>query len=199
MLKVLAEKVIQPFIDSAIKGDNKSISYKAPNDKKTNKCSSCEASFFNLVNLRGHERSEHVIKRRKGSSRKSPPESPISKKLKVTSSGTDKLQSKAAKVNDKFVTIPENIKDLVDPEDIIFKVPGDGACGANALAAHIFGDVEYGKSLRKNMNLNLVRHWEHYSCIVPFPYRRKVGTNGKEVVFEKSEELLEYLQNHEEK
>ena len=40
--------------------------------------------------------------------------------------------------------IPEDYKNLFNDDDIIYVVPGDGACGPNSAAAHLFGDEVFG-------------------------------------------------------
>ena len=56
--------------------------------------------------------------------------------------------------------IPENCKHLVQEEDVLYVVPGDGCCGPNCGAALLLGDEAYGPMLRRKMNLHMADHWE---------------------------------------
>ena len=48
--------------------------------------------------------------------------------------------------------IPVNCKHLVKKDDVLYVVPGDGACGPNCRAAFLFEDEVFGPKLRKRMN-----------------------------------------------
>ena len=45
--------------------------------------------------------------------------------------------------------IPQNCKHLVDKDDVLYTVPGDGCCGPNCGAAFLFNDEVYGPKLRE--------------------------------------------------
>ena len=45
-------------------------------------------------------------------------------------------------------SIPENCKHLVNIDDVLYVVPGDGCCGPNCAAAFLFHDEKYGPNLR---------------------------------------------------
>ena len=70
---------------------------------------------------------------------------------------------------------------------VLYKVVANGACGANAVAAHIYNNESYGLNLRKNVNSSIVQHWDFYKDKISFPYNRKVGISGSEVCFTKPE------------
>ena len=94
--------------------------------------------------------------------------------------------------NSEFFYIPSHVSNVVNVNSVLYKVVGDGACGANA---HIYNDESYGHNLRRNMNASIVQHWFFSQSKRSFSYGRKVGTNEKEVSFERPEELRDYLQN----
>ena len=77
---------------------------------------------------------------------------------------------------------------------MIFKTPPDGACGAHALATHIFNSEGHGRNLRKNINTCLQSQWSFYKDKVCFPYIRNVGTNGRMVSFNNSGELFNFFE-----
>ena len=75
-------------------------------------------------------------------------------------------------------------------------VPGDGACGPNSAAAHLFEDEVFGPKLRKQMNMFFAKHfYKKYQyktpCSTATPFRRKVG--HKMVEFKDPEKLIEWL------
>ena len=49
--------------------------------------------------------------------------------------------------------VPDECKHLVNDDDVVYVVPGDGACGPNSAAAHLFEDEVFGSKLRKQMNI----------------------------------------------
>lgn len=51
-----------------------------------------------------------------------------------------------------IIEVPKNCRALVDKNDVVYQVPGDGACGPNCGAAFLFEDEVFGPKLRKNMN-----------------------------------------------
>ena len=57
-------------------------------------------------------------------------------------------------------SVPENCAHLVGNDDLVYGVPGNGACGPNSASAHLFEDEVYGQSLRKQMNEFMANHWE---------------------------------------
>ena len=71
-------------------------------------------------------------------------------KLKKQKNRSTQKQNKNRIPNIK--NIPEDCKNLFNDDDVIYVVPGDGACGPNSAAAHLFGDEVFGPKLRKQMN-----------------------------------------------
>ena len=55
--------------------------------------------------------------------------------------------------------VPKNILNFCNKGDKIYTVPGDGACGANSVAAHLFKDEIFGPKLRQQINDFKVKHW----------------------------------------
>ena len=91
--------------------------------------------------------------------------------------------------------IPENCEDLFN-DDVVYEVPGDGACGPNSAAAHLFEDEVFGPKLRKNMNLFWANHfYRKYQYITPCssetPFKRNI--KGELIEFSYPELLIEFL------
>ena len=68
--------------------------------------------------------------------------------------------------------VPENCKHLVGEDDVVYEVPGDGPCGPNSGAAHLFEDENEGPKLRLLMNRFMAEHWDSQykyitKCICP--------------------------------
>ena len=119
------------------------------------------------------------------------------KKMKKTVENLEKSQIKIPNIKD----VPLNIKHLVGEDDVVYKVPGNGACGPNSAAAFLFSDDIFGPKLRRNMNLFMAKHWDsHYQyktqCTEESPFERKLG--NRIISFTKPQELKEYLINSEE-
>ena len=94
--------------------------------------------------------------------------------------------------------VPDNCKSLVNEGDLVYVVPGDGACGPNSAAAHLFQDEVFGPKLRGKMNAFFAKHfYKKYQyktpCSVETPFRRKVGS--KMVVFDDPEKLINWLKS----
>ena len=92
--------------------------------------------------------------------------------------------------------IPENCRNLVGKDFVVYQVPGDGACAPNCGAAFLFEDEVFGHKLRKNMNYFFAEHfYEHYQyltqCSPGHPFKRRV--KGQIVEFTDPEKLIEYL------
>ena len=97
--------------------------------------------------------------------------------------------------------VPENCKSLVNEGDLVYVVPGDGACGANSAAAHLFQDEVYGPRLRKKMNIFFAKHFfDKYqfktSCSPDSPFRRQI--KNEIVEFTDPKQLIEFLKTSEE-
>ena len=92
--------------------------------------------------------------------------------------------------------VPANIRSLVDPDDLVFGIKPDGACGIRSGAAHIFEDQEEAKRFRKVINLHITDRWSYYENKIPFPYSRQVGVQGKWKKFKTPDEYLTYICNN---
>ena len=97
--------------------------------------------------------------------------------------------------------VPENCKSLVNEGDMIYVVPGDGACGANSAAAHLFQDEVYGPRLRKKINCFFAKHfYKKYqfktACSPESPFRRQI--KNEMIEFTDPEQLIEYLKTSDE-
>ena len=97
--------------------------------------------------------------------------------------------------------VPENCRHLVNKNDVLYTVPGDGCCGPNSASAHLFKDEVYGPKLRRKMNQFAADHFNHgrykfiFNCSPENPYIRKLGDG--EIKFTVLSELLEFLKTSE--
>ena len=95
--------------------------------------------------------------------------------------------------------LPKNIAHLCNEGDMVYVVPGDGACGPNSISAHLFRDEVFGPKLRRKINDFKVEHWDRKyklktQCTVDSPYVRRIGSKGN-VVFTNPEDLFEFIKN----
>ena len=112
-----------------------------------------------------------------------------------------KMRKKRKNAADKIVNIkdvPENVKHLVSPDDVVYEVPGDGACGPNSVAAHFFEDENEGPKLRLLLNRFMAEHWDKQykyltQCSPETPFIRKC--KGRQVKFTDPTELIKFLKN----
>ena len=93
--------------------------------------------------------------------------------------------------------IPQNCKHLVQKGDVLYVVPGDGCCGPNCAAAHLFQDELFGPKLRRRMNLFFAKHWyKKYQfvsqCSVDHSFVRK--HRDGDVNYTDPEELIKFLE-----
>ena len=107
-----------------------------------------------------------------------------------------KEQKKVQFVVPNIKEIPENCKKFVQDNDVIYEVPGDGACGPNTAAAHLFKDEVFGPKLRKNMNNFFADHYyDKYMmlspCSIEEPFIR--NCKGRNVSFTDPEKLIKFL------
>ena len=96
-----------------------------------------------------------------------------------------KQSGKSSKIPN-IIEVPNNIKHLVNENDKIYRVPGDGACAPNCASAYLFQDEIFGPKLRRQMNIFMACHWdERYNLICPCtpdtPFIRKL--RGKLIKF----------------
>jgi hypothetical protein len=121
-------------------------------------------------------------------------------KLKKQKQKIQKSQKKKSVIESvpNIREIPKNCKHLVNKDDQLYVVPGDGACGPNCGAAFLFEDEVFGPKLRQRMNHFFADHWyQNYQyltqCSPGYPFRRQV--KGKEEKFTDPEELIKYLKS----
>ena len=128
----------------------------------------------------------------------------IKQKTKNFNKKKKKKESQAKKVEfavPNLKEVPLNCKRFVEDNDVIYQVPGDGACGPNTAAAHLFKDEVFGPKLRKNMNIYFADHYyRKYHTISPCspenPFIRRC--KGKIIKFTNPEELIKFLKTSEE-
>ena len=98
--------------------------------------------------------------------------------------------------------VPQCCQHLVNQGDVVFVVPGDGACGPNCASAFFFHDEVFGPKLRKRMNQFFVKHWRlKYKSLSPCseddPFERM--TKYGPVRYTDPEELFKFLLSDDQK
>ena len=98
--------------------------------------------------------------------------------------------------------IPSRCKHLVNKDSYLFSVPGNGNCGPNCCAAHLFGDSRMGTELRKRMNTHIIEYHEYYKdkgywCDSDSPFVREVGGGKDPVNFKDPKDLFNFLASEE--
>ena len=91
--------------------------------------------------------------------------------------------------------VPAVCRPHLNEDDKLLEVPGDGACGPNCAAAHIYGDPNAGKDLRREMNAHIAIRREFYENKIAFPYHRQVGVDGKSVKFDNMDQYVNFIKN----
>ena len=142
------------------------------------------------------EKEASELEKQKLSAKKKKQKVKMEKKKSRKNSEKEKINS----IFSNMKPLPKNIAHLCKKGDIVYTVPGDGACGANSIAAYLFKDEVFGPKLRQKINDFKVKHWERKykyktQCDEESPFIRNVGT-GEKVVFTDPEKLFEYLQNN---
>ena len=140
------------------------------------------------------EKQKNELKRKKQNSKDAKKKS--KKKVIISKTGPK------TKVLDEIPNIrevPANCKHLVEEDDVLYVVPGDGCCGPNCASAFLFKDEVYGPSLRKQMNVFFADHWfDKYQyvtqCSEDDPFVRKIGGGGK-ITFTDPVELVKYFKS----
>ena len=137
----------------------------------------------------------------------------INKKRKQSEKDARKRKNKKNKKNKEFELpeaykvpnireIPSSCKHLVKKNDVLYVVPGDGCCGPNCAAAHLFKDEVYGPKLRRKMNEFVADHFNDgryefiSNCSPENPFIRKL--KGKEIKFTDQKMLIKFLRESEE-
>ena len=123
----------------------------------------------------------------------------VKQKLKKEKRKESKIKEHTIEKQNKFDNIkevPENCKNLVNKNDVVYVVPGDGRCGQNSTAALLFHDEKFGLGLKRKSNLFFAEHWyKKYQyksqCSIDSPYKRQF--QGKVIEFKDPEELIKFL------
>ena len=94
--------------------------------------------------------------------------------------------------------VPQNCAHLVNKDDVVYVVPGNGACASNCASAFLFEDEVFGDNLRRKMNKFMGTHWESRyqyitQCSPGYPFVRQLG--GNEVSFTNPKKLVDFLIN----
>ena len=105
-----------------------------------------------------------------------------------------KKRENSQKLKPYLKNLPDNCKELVGDDCVLFPVKGDGACGPNCAAAWIHQDPSLGPYLARNINVHFIKNWDYWKNVITFPFIREVG-NGKLVKCENEEELFNFLLN----
>ena len=173
MLKDRSELMDQKVIEKAKKDDEK------------------EALF--------HEKKREALEKKKKAAEKKVELAKIeTKKLKLRNKNKNKLRAKKTKKEKVQVEVPAyrvpnieevpaNCKHLVDIDDVVYVVTGDGSCGPNCGAALLFKDEVYGPRLRREMNKFMAKHWsKRYkfitNCSPENPFVRKLKEGKLDLV-----------------
>lgn len=121
--------------------------------------------------------------------------------LKSAKQNKQKVHKKNEKGVFKYLReVPANCKTLVKEGDLVYVVPGDGACGPNSAAAHLFQDEVFGPRLRKNMNAFFAKHYDKkYKFITPCSpesaFKRRV--KNRIIEFTDPKKLIQFLKTSE--
>ena len=58
--------------------------------------------------------------------------------------------------------VPTECQALVEDDDVVYTVPGDGLCGPKCLGAHVFEDEVFGSEVHRKMNSLIVKSIKYY-------------------------------------
>ena len=217
-VSILSIKVIKPLIIKLLNGANKSAALNV--DEKNNFCDKCNKSFQTVLDINDHMVKVHNIP--KNEEKLSPAHKRMRKlSMEPMDVDSDELSENNIKKvckneelpmdlditvcpstdNANIKNIPDELKSFVTPGDVIYVVPGDGACATNCVAAKIFGDEAFGPLVNIKKNRFMARHWEtRYETVTPCsketPFVRKL--NGNEVIFTNPKLLKDFLNKSDE-
>ena len=95
-----------------------------------------------------------------------------------------------------FRNIPDECRDLVDKDDIVYVVLGDGSCAPRSAAAWLFHDESLGPQLRRKMNFFMAQNWyRKYQYLTPCseesPFVKQI--KGKNISFTDPKKVIEFL------
>ena len=217
-VSILSIKVIKPLIIKLLNGANKSAALNV--DEKNIFCDKCNKSFQTVLDINDHMVKVHNIP--KNEEKLSPAHKRMRKlSMEPMDVDSDELSENNIKKvckneelpmdlditvcpsthNANIKNIPDELKSFVTPGDVIYVVPGDGACATNCVAAKIFGDEAFGPLVNIKKNRFMARHWEtRYETVTPCsketPFVRKL--NGNEVIFTNPKLLKDFLNKSDE-
>ena len=195
-VKIIAEEVMKPLIDTFISGEGwTTLMIELPKEKRTEQfeCTRCAKTFVTDTNLGSHMKKfhENVDKKLK--------ENKNTSKVEIVNTDTaedmnlDVLFESAPLV----APLPKSVQPLVNFDDVQYLAPGDGACAAHCASIWLFRDTKFGPKLRGVMCNHMADRWDFYKEKVSFPYERKVGVQGKVVKFQEGQEkdFLSFLRS----
>ena len=128
-----------------------------------------------------------------------------SKNLRKRANKRKKLDNPEVNIENEDIPnikeVPQAVKHLVKEEDVVYQVPGDGACLLNSAAAFFFHDEVFGPKLRRRINEFFVQHYtKKYKTLSPCsessPFKIEKA-NGEQISFTNTEKLFEFLLNPE--
>ena len=133
------------------------------------------------------EQSQKINKKRKQS---------LKDQRKMANKKTKQKEDIKTEENKNIREVPNNCKHLVEKDDVLYLVPGDGCCGPNCGAAFLFHDEVLGPKLRMKMNLHMAKYWSTKyenltQCSPGHPFERKLG--NEIIRFTDPKELIEFL------
>ena len=142
-----------------------------------------------LLNEENKIRSEKEQKKKRKQKSKDERKRKNTKSRKIESLNENRIKN--------LKNIPEEVKNLVEEDDVVYVVPGDGCCAQNCTAAWLFHDEKYGPQLRRKINSFLVKHWDKRyqyitNCSLETPFKRKL--KGKTISFTDPKKLLSFLE-----
>ena len=144
-------------------------------------CTKCDKVYNEMNELKSHQVETHNEKS----------SSPESKRRKIDSEMAEvgvEENIERMDIDETNVALVTKLKEIPKKFDEIFKaggidradymiyeVKGDGACGANCVAAHFHKDQNLGPNVMTNVNRYLVKHWSFFSDYFTFPAEFMAG------------------------
>ena len=174
-------------MDERIMKKEKQIAEEESKRLKNNQEKEDKKAFEKLLKV-DKAKNEQKLKKQKSKDKR--------KKLNKRNNESVNKESKAACAVPNLKSVPQGCRHLVNEGDVVYVVPGDGACCPNCAAAFFFHDEVFGPKLRMRMNQFFVKHWKtKYQSICPCsqetPFVRM--TSEGEVSYNDPEELFKYL------
>ena len=188
ILKERSDRVDEKIVEKAIRDEEKEAENKNKKIKEDAKRKEEECKMMEQLQQLNKKRKQSLKDQRKNTNKK---------KQKETDVNGDNIKEELEiSDNENIKEVPKNCKHLVGPNDLIYKVPGDGCCGPNSAAAFLFHD----EKLRTKMNIFMSNYWDKKyknitQCSPGHPFERKIG--NKMVKFSNPEDLKEFLKTEE--